>query len=132
MSTAQTLLLVLSIFSLILISISLGVISERKINKHLTTLFSGIVSVSVFVIFLSAEIVFVVYYMKYLFYFGYYALAANILIILFIVLPAAAYIPKGIIPSGMIPVGIIAKTLAANGLALKQFIKELYVKTIKK
>jgi len=137
MSTTQTLLSLLAIFSLIIVLCSFVIASGVNARKKVSMLLPYLVSAMLFTILVSIEIVFVIFYLKFLGSYGFAAILTVALIILFILLPALSYIPTGIIPSGIIPKGIIPTSIIPSGIKLNSIktistIRQFFTKLLKK
>lgn len=127
MSTTQTLLSLLAIFSLILVFCSFVIATGVKAGKKVSMLLPYLVSAILFTILVSIEIIFVIFYLKFLASYGFAAILTVTLIMLFILLPALSYIPTGIIPSGIIP-----KDIIPGGIKPLSTIRQFFTKLLKK
>lgn len=132
MSTSQTLLSLLAILSLILVFCSFVIATGVNARKKVSMLLPYLVSAMLFIILVSFEIVFVIFYLKFLSSYGFAAILTVAIIIFFILLPALSYIPTGIIPSGIIPKGIIPSGIKLTGIKPLSTIRQFFTKLLKK
>jgi hypothetical protein len=132
MSTNQILLSLLTILSLILVLFSFVITTGVKAGKKISRFLPYLISAMLFVVLISIEILFVIFYLKFLGSYGFAAILTMALIMLFIILPALSCIPTGIIPSGIIPKGIIPGGLKLINIKPIGTIRQFFAKLFKK